>query len=473
MRDLHKKILFPLLLVIAFLPANKGYEEEAKVLLIKDVPFIVQKPDFCGEACIAAWLSHLGHTISQDQVFNLSGVDPNLGRGCITSDMKTVLERMGFNPGFVWFKINAKRPEKEMNSLWLALLDDLKKGIPSIVCMHYDESPDSSEHFRLILGYDPAKDSVIYHEPAKQGGAYQSMDRGTFLKSWPLKYSRDEWTVIRMRLEGDKVPNVPGEKGFTSSDFAQRVLELKKRLPRGFSHLIQKPFIVTGDESPEDLKQRAQHTVQWFADQMKKKYFPQDPPQIFEIWLFKDNASYRKYSREVFHDTPDTPFGYCSAEHSALIMNIATGGGTLCHEIVHAFIPSNFPDCPSWFNEGLASLYEQCGTRNGEAIGLTNWRLKNLQETIRCGELPSFDTLCKTSSSQFYNMRKGDNYAQARYLLYYLQEQGLLEKFYTEFRNNVKKDPSGFNTLKLILNEKDMKLFQERWEKWVLTLRFP
>ena len=40
-------------------------------------------------------------------------------------------------------------------------------------------------------------------------------------------------------------------------------------------------------------------------------------------------------------------------------MNIATGGGTLVHEIVHPFMAANFEQCPSWFNEGLGSLYEQ------------------------------------------------------------------------------------------------------------------
>jgi hypothetical protein len=154
-------------------------------------------------------------------------------------------------------------------------------------------------------------------------------------------------------------------------------------------------------------------------------------------------------------------------------MNIATGGGTLCHEIVHAFIASNFPDCPAWFNEGLACLYEQCGSRAGRVVGLTNWRLAGLKTEIRAGTLPSFETLLGTTTRRFYNMRRGNNYAQARYLCYYLQEKGLLVKFYGAFRRNVKKDPSGYRTLKNILDEDDMADFQGRWEKWVLQLRFP
>ena len=70
-------------------------------------------------------------------------------------------------------------------------------------------------------------------------------------------------------------------------------------------------------------------------------------------------------------------------------------------------------------------------------------------------------------------MTKGNNYAQARYLCYYLQEKNLLTKYYQEFTKNVKQDASGYETLKKILNEKDLTTFQKRWEKWVLTLRFP
>jgi hypothetical protein len=250
-------------------------------------------------------------------------------------------------------------------------------------------------------------------------------------------------------------------------------MKLKERIPRGFTYVIQPPFIVIGDETPARVRERAKGTVHWFTEKLRKKYFRADPPKIYEIWLFKNDKSYRKHALLLFNDKPDTPFGYCSASHSALVMNISTGGGTLCHEIVHAFMPSNFSECPSWFNEGLASLYEQCGSRNGNLVGYTNWRLRGLKNVINRGALPSFKKLCSTTTYQFYTMRKGNNYAQARYLLYYLQEKGLLEKYYHEFRRNVKWDPSGYETLKNVLGERDINAFQNRWEKWVMNLHFP
>ncbi len=153
-------------------------------------------------------------------------------------------------------------------------------------------------------------------------------------------------------------------------------------------------------------------------------------------------------------------------------MNIATGGGTLVHEIVHPYIAANFPECPTWFNEGLASLYEQCGDENGQIHGYTNWRLAGLQEAIRSRELPSFKSLCSTTTDEFYEKDRGANYAQARYLCYYLQQKGLLREFYRRFHANRQQDPTGYNTLQKVLGRDDMTKFQKEWESYVLKLRF-
>jgi hypothetical protein len=446
----------------------------AKVILIEHVPHIRQKPDFCGEACVAMYLNKLGHKVSQDDVFNLSGVDPALCRGCVTCDMERILKQLGFQPGRVWHKIDPRKSRRQLEMQWDLLLTDLSKGLPSIVCMNYDDRAKSSEHFRLVLGYDPNSDEVIYHEPAESNGAYRRMERTRFLELWPLKYSKSEWLAIRMTLKVGRIslPNTAGNS-LSNADYAQHIMQLKPRVPRGFTVVLEKPFVVVGDETPTMVEHRAKQTVRWFVDHIGDLYFDKDPSAIYDIWLFKDDKSYRKHAKELFNDDPHTPFGYCSDSHRALIMNVATGGGTLCHEIVHAFIASNFPGCPAWFNEGLASLYEQCGLRNGRLVGFTNWRLAGLQKEIRAGTLPSFKDLLSTTTHQFYNMTEGNNYAQARYLCCYLQEKNLLVQFYNAYRQSFKEDPSGYDTLRRTLHEDDLKQFQKDWEQWVLKLRFP
>jgi hypothetical protein len=186
----------------------------------------------------------------------------------------------------------------------------------------------------------------------------------------------------------------------SSNDYDTHLKALKKKTPPGFTIIVEKPFVVIGDEAADIVRKRATATIRWAVKRLKSDYFNKDPDEIVDIWLFKNRGSYMKHAWEIFHDRPGTPYGYYSPTHSSLIMNISTGGGTLIHEIVHPFIASNFPNCPSWFNEGLASLYEQCEDRRGKIAGLPNWRLPGLQKAIRAGNLPSFKTLCTTTKNQ-------------------------------------------------------------------------
>ena len=460
--------------VIAALSLAASAVAAPRFLLIKGVPHVKQKPDFCGEACAAMWLNKLGHKGDQDWVYDQAGVDPRVARGAYTPELARALQAIGFDIGPVLYKVRAGRAAAELNALWLKLRGDLAKGVPSIVCMSYDDKPRATEHFRLVLGHDPATDEVIYHEPAVPGGAYRRMKRSKFLSLWPLKYSAKVWTVIRFRLKPGRLKPFRKPDTFTAADYCQHIMKLKKKIPaKGFHIIVQPPFVVIGDESLRMVRVRAESTVKWSVDRLKALYFRKNPAEILDIWLFKDKASYRKHTRLIFNDNPHTPFGYYSPAHKALVMNISTGGGTLVHEIVHPFVAANFPECPAWFNEGLASLYEQCGLRSGRIWGFTNWRLAGLQRAIRRGRVPSFKTLCSTTTRQFYNEDPGTNYGQARYLCYYLQSKGLLVKYFHAFRRNAAKDPTGYKTLMKVLGVKDMPAFKKRWEKWTLKLAFP
>jgi hypothetical protein len=76
-------------------------------------------------------------------------------------------------------------------------------------------------------------------------------------------------------------------------------------------------------------------------------------------------------------------------------------------------------------------------------------------------------------TATFYADDTGVHYAESRYLLYYLQDKGLLHAFYRQFRDARLKDPSGFGTLATVLGERDMDDFKKRWEKYVADLTFP
>jgi len=441
-----------------------GYES----VILKGVPHVHQKPDFCGEAATESWLSALGSPVDQDQVFALSGMPPERGMGATTRELKVALERLGFDIGPVWNFVPAG-DASALDAIFAELHGDLMRHVPSIVCMHYDRSPSTTEHFRLVLGYDAATDEVIYHEPAQADGAYRRMARREFIELWPLKYDAQRWTVIRLPLAGGAPAAPPRPRGFTPADFAEHVRQLRR--PKGpFTVVVEPPFVVLGDDLPETVKGHAARVVRWAVDRLKRDFFAQEPERILDVWLFKDGASYESNALSLFGERPSTPYGYYSPEHGALVMNIATGGGTLVHEIVHPFMAANFPNCPAWFNEGLGSLFEQADERQGHIVGLPNWRLPGLKRAIRRGTVPSFREFTRTSTHAFYEEDPGTNYAQARYLLYYLQEQGLLVRYFHDFLAHAKQDATGYRSLERVLGNPDMTAFQARWASFVLGL---
>jgi hypothetical protein len=254
----------------------------------------------------------------------------------------------------------------------------------------------------------------------------------------------------------------------TAKELETRAHDLKDKLDgQGFTVLIEAPFVVVGDSPATEVKKIAAGFLRSKVTLMEKDFFTKRPEKLIEVWLFKNEKSFRKGAKKFFNDTPDTPFGYYSPEASALIMNI-NGLGTLSHELVHPYMEANFADVPSWFNEGLASLFERPSERKGHIIGLPNWRLPNLKKEIKADTLPSLAKLLGTSRDEFYNA-EWDAYAQARYLVYYLQEHGKLKDFYDTFHAD-QKDKTGKAALEKVLGE-DLDAFDPKWRKWVLAVQ--
>jgi len=263
---------------------------------------------------------------------------------------------------------------------------------------------------------------------------------------------------------------------FTQAEYARHIKQLKAKLRRldlgRLNVRIEDPFVVVGDGSMASLE-RSSGTVRWAADKLEQDFFDRRPTKILDIYLFTTAESYEHGVETLTGEAPGTPYGFYSSSKGAMFMNIATGGGTLVHELVHPYVEADFPEAPAWLNEGLGSLFEQSAEREGRIVGLPNWRLGGLQKTIRRDQVQSFGALTRLPHGEFYGDETGTNYAQSRYLLYYLQENGLLRDFYKAFRAARVKDPSGYKTLTAALGERDMDAFKDRWERYVTQLQFP
>ena len=260
--------------------------------------------------------------------------------------------------------------------------------------------------------------------------------------------------------------------GFSRADYEAHVAALRARVPGDFAIVIEPPFVVVGNGGNDAVRRAAEHTVRWAVERLGRDFFDRGPKVLLTIWLLADRASYERWARQLTGEPPDTPYGFYSRRHRVLVMNIATGGGTLVHEIVHPLVEANLPGCPAWLNEGLGSLFEQASERDGHIVGLTNWRLEGLQDALRKQRVPPLRALVATDDDAFYGRDSGRNYAQARYLLYWLQERGLLRRFWRGYVRTRAEDPSGWSALVATVGKGALPTLDRTFRAFVLGLAF-
>ncbi len=257
----------------------------------------------------------------------------------------------------------------------------------------------------------------------------------------------------------------------TEADIRKKTKKLLDELGEGYIAGIEGPFIVLGNIPEERFRQIIRYTIRACSDRMYQQYFTKKPKYTIRVYLFGDDTSYRQTAKRLWNDTGLSPFGYYKPSERALVMNIATGTGTLVHEMFHALVEPDFPDIPTWFNEGVASLYECCQVKSDKLIGLMNWRFPRLKRALSENKLVPLADLVVTTTRQFYGRGSDLHYSEARYFCMYLQKEGLLEKFYKKFRDNYEKDTTGRKFLEELLGKK-IDAIEKDWLKWVKTLKY-
>ncbi|PWQ92695.1 DUF1570 domain-containing protein [Leucothrix pacifica] len=238
-----------------------------------------------------------------------------------------------------------------------------------------------------------------------------------------------------------------------------------KKLAPNYVTEVSYPFVITGDLALKQMK-FWRRKIQRSQRALKKQFFRSDPSQVIIIWLFKSEASYTENNQRLWGFIPDTPYGYFDPSNKRMVMNIASGGGTLTHELVHPYITQNFPESPLWFHEGLASLYERSRYSGGYIYGMNNWRLASLTALTKAKASPNLSTMM-SSGDGFYGKDRETSYAKARYLMFYLQSRRLLKRYYRTYRDSVANDPSGIKALLEVTNESNISSLESKWVKFV------
>lgn len=302
---------------------------------------------------------------------------------------------------------------------------------------------------------------VIFGPPLLVGGSY-----------WlTLAHSEDGQaaTLVR-RAFGDTPPSAPQLDAIPlQAACRQKAAALRSRLSPECRVLVRVPYVLAGDLSEEQLERHYRETIVPTARALSICYFDRSPNEPITILLFSNDRAYRRYAQQIDGQRQCCYSGYYVRQDRRIVLNIATGGGTLAHELTHALAHFDFPKMPEWFDEGLASLYEESEfTEDGLRLkGVPNWRGSYLTPAIRSKTLRPLASLIESKGVR--RETEGLDYAFARYLCLYLQHRGLLAPFYRKFRA-AENDPTGLPTLRTLLDVDSLDDVDRDFRAWVLSL---
>ena len=242
---------------------------------------------------------------------------------------------------------------------------------------------------------------------------------------------------------------------------------LRQRLPNGWSVVVHEPFVLGGDCNTKVLDESYRRTILPTARALSIQYFDHPPTWPVTILLCSSDDSYRECQQRLDERERIEYSGIYSRTEHRIVINVATGDGTLAHELTHALAHADFPSLPEWLDEGLASLHEECEfSADGlRLIGLDNWRQTPLREAHQREQLRSVMDL---ASERFATSdRAAIDYAHARYFCLFLQQRRLLEPLYRKCRSRAETDPTGVLSLCELFTTRRPGEIDEQFQAWL------
>jgi hypothetical protein len=166
--------------------------------------------------------------------------------------------------------------------------------------------------------------------------------------------------------------------------------------------------------------------------------------------------------------------GAYSRKARDLIVNVGPGSSSILHELVHPLVQTDFPRAPSWFEEGIASLFEKpVFDPPGELHGARNWRNDRLDVALASTKqrgkvhLPALFAL---DDDTIDGPDEDLDYAMARTLCQWLDGRGELWPFYRAWRESVAEDATGGKSFARITGMTPADA-DGVWLKWALGAR--
>lgn len=176
--------------------------------------------------------------------------------------------------------------------------------------------------------------------------------------------------------------------------------------------------------------------------------------------------------KEGLLDQPTIGGYYFNLQHLLMAKSI---GATLTHEFTHALHASDQEamgqEHPIWILEGLATLFETSRLKDGQAVPETNRRVIFLKRLLDRKQTIAWDKFLSMSQKQFMDQAV-IAYPQCRYMMMYLNEKGLLKKWYDAYTAGFDEDSTGRKAWEKVCGKK-LSAIEQDWMKWVEQLPVP
>ncbi len=214
---------------------------------------------------------------------------------------------------------------------------------------------------------------------------------------------------------------------------------------------------------------RTQLLISLYLDAQKKTLFAKPLPWNLSV-ILPTTDDFRRLAENI--KTKDCRGFYVPGQRKLISID---RGSVLIHEFTHALHHADAADVrqvhPIWIKEGLATLFESSSITPAGLEPSVGARLRTVQAAIRKGTLVPMDRLLSMGPRSFMS-DANLHYAQARYVMLYLQRKNRLRSWYADYKKNYSKDTTGRAALQRALGNR-VDLIERDWKNWIVKLKLP
>ncbi|MCD4658093.1 MAG: putative Ig domain-containing protein [Planctomycetes bacterium] len=243
------------------------------------------------------------------------------------------------------------------------------------------------------------------------------------------------------------------------------------------NRLIFLTNVGSNDEKRKKILEFISAQLMNYAKAQRESLFDKQPSSYIKI-LLPNNRDFSVYRKQAGYS--EIVGGWYNPGTKLLISKSL--GHTLIHEFTHAL---HYADTWSrgiwhkiWFSEGVATCFENSMLPEGSRKNLTpihNWRMDLAIKAVQSDSkyYVPWDELFNMSRTKFLNTQNIQyHYAQARYIVYWLNELGKLKEFYDAYNQTYKKDKSGIKAFEKVFGNNLSKI-EVQWKTWMKSISRP